>query len=739
MSRMPSTADADDLVTNDSSNPTFDSVLQARLTRRGLLRGGVGAAGATLFGGVLGACGGGDGNAAAAPTAATPEPVAQARQLGFSPVAKSLADVLAVPAGYTARVLFRLGDPLTDIAAYRNDGTDAAASFEQRAGDHHDGMHWFGLGADGRHAPGGADRGLLCINHESITPAFLHSAGQTLSGTGAAQVRPDADEVTKEILAHGVSVVEVTRAGGTFATVRGSTFNRRITAATDTVLSGPAAGTPYMVTRHSTTGTRTRGTVNNCANGYTPWGTYLACEENWAGYFRRIAAVDNPNRSARELASFARYGVVGNGRHLWATATPDANDQFARWNAMKLGASVDGRDDYRNVPNTFGWNVEIDPFAPGSVPKKRTAMGRFAHEGAWPAKAEAGRPIVYYMGCDSQNEYVYKYVSNRAWDPADATGGLAAGDKYLDDGRLYVARFGADGAGQWVELRFGANGITASNAAYAFADQADVLIQARLAADAAGATKMDRPEWGAVNPFNGEVYLALTNNSSRGVAATDAANPRSYDDARTDGTAQRGNRNGHVVRWVETEPAATTFRWDVYLFGARATADAANVNLSGLTAANDFSSPDGLWFGRNGILWIQTDDGAYTDVTNCMLLAALPGRVGDGARKTITASDATLSRQVETIVGAAPGEARLRRFLVGPVECEVTGLAETPDGRALFVNIQHPGEDTPVAGLADPARWTSYWPDGDKAAGRPARPRSATVVITRDDGGEIGI
>jgi secreted PhoX family phosphatase len=231
--------------------------------------------------------------------------------------------------------------------------------------------------------------------------------------------------------------------------------------------------------------------------------------------------------------------------------------------------------------------------------------------------------------------------------------------------------------------------------------------------------------------------MTLTNNNAtlRSLAATDAANPRHYNDPRTTGTAQRGNPNGHIIRWLESTPAALTFRWDVYLFGARATASAANVNLSGLTADNDFSSPDGLWFARNGICWIQTDDGAYTDVTNCMLLAGIPGTVGDGGPLTITNTDANgATKSVTTFVGAQPGTAKLRRFLVGPKDCEITGITESPDGRALFVNIQHPGEDTLAAGIGDPALFSSHWPDGGNA-----RPRSATIVIQREDGGVIGV
>lgn len=392
---------------------------------------------------------------------------------------------------------------------------------------------------------------------------------------------------------------------------------------------------------------------------------------------------------------------------------------------MKLGSSDDGSDDFRNVANTFGWVVEIDPFNPHSTPVKRTAMGRFAHEGAWLGPVRAGKPLVWYIGCDARNEYIYKYVSDAAWDSRDANGGLAAGDKYLDQGKLYVARFNADGMGNWLELSFGKNNISSNYLRYPFDNQADVLVNTRLAADAAGATKMDRPEWGAVHPHNGEVYMTLTNTNaaSRPLSATDAANPRFYN----------GNPNGHIIRWAEdgADPSATIFRWDVFLFGARADANP-NINVSRLTDDNDFSSPDGLWFANSGLLWIQTDDGAYTDVTNCMMLAALPGRVGDGAKRSVVNTHAGNTRIQETFVGVEPGT-NLRRFLVGPRECEITGIVETPDGRAIFVNIQHPGEDTPANAIGEPHRYHSHWPDGGLA-----RPRSATIVITRNDNGLIG-
>jgi secreted PhoX family phosphatase len=742
----------DDVDTNDSNNPNFESILTSRVSRRQMFSGVAGAAALAAVGvsaaGEARAQGGGQYGAGSG--------AARKLKLNFDPVAKNLDDVVTLPKGYSADVLYALGDPIAPhVGDYANDGTDNPATYVLRAGDHHDGMYFFGLGSNGRYSPYVSARGLLCLNHEAITPAFLHPTGQTIVGG----VRTVAEEVQREFYLHGVSVIEIVRekkrrredASACFKRrhrpgrsvdwdyQQRSRYNRRVHTLTEIRLSGPVAGSPYVVTKYSPSGRKTRGTVNNCGSGYTPWGTYLTAEENFAGYFRRVAAVDNPKRTAKELAAFARYGVAGNGRELWATVTPDTADNiYGRWNTEKLGVSADGSDDYRNGVNTYGWIVEIDPFDPRSTPKKRTALGRFAHEAAEIGPVKAGEPLVWYMGDDSRNEYIYKYVSREVWDPRDATGGMAAGDKYLDAGTLYVAQFLPDGTGQWLEIEFGKNGITPANPAYAFADQADVLVHARLAADAAGATKMDRPEWAAVNSRNGEVYFTLTNTaaSARPITAVDAANPRFYNDRKITGQDQKGNPNGHVIRWVEGGGYgdALSFDWDVYLFGSRAGASPDNVNLSGLTDANDFSSPDGAWFSyaNPGLLWLQTDDGAYTDVTNCMMLAALPGRTGDGEARSITNVDGSNTSTVTTYVGANGGEKKIRRFLVGPRECEITGIAETPDGRALFVNIQHPGEaTTPDFSIGV---FGSHWPDGGVS-----RPRSATIVITRDDGGIIGV
>ena len=735
---------ADDTDLNPSANPSFNTVLDARLSRRSLLRGGVGTAASALLGGwSLAACGGGDDPA----VEAAPAPITS---LGFTAVPKSVADAVIVPAGYTASIIYALGDPLDAATpAYANDGTDTG--FDKRAGDHHDGMEYFGLSADGtKRDATGSQRGLLAMNHEAtsnrdVRSYYLHANGGTLNP------RPPA-EADKEVAVHGISVVEVRQTAGAWAYVKASAYNRRVTPLTPVQLSGPVRGNALTKTLYSTDGAATRGTLNNCGTGYTPWGSFVTGEENWAGYFTRGVA-DDAARSAKSVTSLRRYGrnQGAASRHGWETA--GAADQYARWNLSQLGASDDGSDDYRNELNGFGYIVEIDPYDKTAAIKKRTALGRFAHESAAFAKPVAGQPLAVYMGDDSRGEYVYKFVSSANWDGADAepASRIATGDKYLDAGKLFVAVFNADGSGNWIELSI-TNAAIAGYATYAFADQADVLVNARLAADAVGATKMDRPEWCAVHPTTGEIYYTLTNNSSRklepaaGQFALDAANPRSYSDSFAGGApGAPGNVNGHIIRMAESggRGSASTFTWDVYLFGAQSDADSARVNLSALTADQDFSSPDGLWFSRNtGLCWIQTDDGSYTDASNCMMLLGVPGQVGDGVKTTLsyTKTDGS-TLTVDTYVGKQPVESTLRRFLVGPVDCELTGCTETPDGKTVFANIQHPGETlTNVADIADPSKFVSHWPGnaGYGAGGATARPRSATLAITKNDGGRVG-
>ncbi len=735
-----------DPIFNTSENLHFQDVLTQSLlnpSRRGLLRGGLGLAGLALLPGCATLTSG----MAAAPKA-----------LGFSAVQKSLLDNVMLPPGYQYSVLHATGDALDSaLAAYSNQGMESD-DWSRRVGDHHDGMDIYHIDAKGKYSEKDTGRAVLCVNHESSADAhFMHPNGQTsnqISGKKFSQfgdwdlgVRPEL-EVLKEINHHGVSVVEIVKTPQGWRIQQDSPLNRRITAQTPVRISSPRAVIEQvramMVTRWDTAGAMARGTLNNCGHGKTPWGTYLGCEENWAYYFQTTGA--GTPLSAKEVASRKRYGVASaapavgvqkSASQGWHTVSA-TDDRFARWNLAATGTNAE--KDFRNEANTFGFNVEIDPLAPDSTPAKRVAMGRFAHEAAVCSLPVAGQPLAFYMGCDARNEYIYKFVTTAAWDPRDVGGGMAAGDKYLSEGKLYAARFDASGQGEWLELTITDPRI-AQHSAYTFAHQGDVLVNARSAADALGATKMDRPEWGAVNHRNGEVYFALTNNSAanRTPAKVDAANPRAYMDL--DGKKGMGNPHGHIIRFKEPGHQATakTFAWDIFLFGAEE--DTGEANLSGLTAQNAFSSPDGLWFSKaTGICWIQTDDGAFTDETNCMMLAAIPGQVGDGGpvkvKNKMLVGGAEQTGTQETFMGAALGEAQLRRFLVAPPGAEVTGLAETPDGRTLFVNIQHPGElSQPLSSGRAPQ---SMWP-GNQGYGAAGRPRSATIVITRRDGGVIGL
>ncbi len=778
----------EDAITNPHGGPEFMDIVKARLDRRGFLRGtGATAAMAAIGTAGLAACGGGDDVPATTPLtgAAANKPAA----LTFATVDKSREDRFTVPTGYTARPFYRTGDPIAaGIAAYSNVGTDDAATYNQRAGDNHDGIEYFPLNDAGTASDiNGNNRGILAMNHEYVTQQFLHAGAPTNMVSGTDTARPQ-NEVTREVAMHGVSIIEVMKqtAGGLFSTtgtwnyVQASSYNRRITAATRIEISGPARGDSQLITKYSPTGTVTRGTVNNCGTGYSLWGTLLTCKENWAGYVWRDAN-DNTRRggaTSKEVISATRYAVgtgtrkgFSNDRYGWGTLAANTPNDMAlnavdsvgdlndRWNANLLAASPS--QDYRNVANTFGWVVEIDPYSPTATPKKRTALGRFAHEAAVSPKPVVGQPIAVYMGDDSRGDYIYKFVSSANWSDSDATASnrMATGDKFLDAGVLHVAKFNADGTGTWIPLTI-TNPTIAGATNFPFGNQADVCLNTRLAADAVGATRMDRPEWGAINPLNNEVYFTLTENNSgnRPLANIDAANPRFHADARlatstTTASTNTGNPFGHILRLRDANTSATTFTWDVYLFGSQADADPSRVNLSGLTTANDFARADGLWFSQaTGICWVQTDDsGAFLDESNCMMLAALPGQVGDGV--ALGAQAASTGAVGSTPAGAALAATRrgaqvtsstLRRFLVGPRDQEITGVTETPDGRTMFVNVQHPGEDTPAANVAANAGdFNSYWPRGERAPGSAAvttgaRPTSATVVITKNDGGRIG-
>lgn len=633
--------------TNFSSNRTFTDVLNVNLSRRRFLQGGAALAATAFVAGCSSSTGG---------------VLRQQPALAFTPVSISTADNITVPADYHAEAFLPWGTPLVaGAAAFQADGSNSAEEQEQQVGSHHDGMHFFPI--DAKTTAINSTEGLLVMNHEYVDPQFLHAHGPQ------AAPRPR-QQVHKEIAAHGVSVAHIKAHNGSWQLVANSPLNRRITGSTRMQLAGPAAGHEKMQTLYSPQGTHARGTLNNCAHGYTPWGTYLTCEENWARCFV------NKQAHTREQT---RYGVAReHGRYFWETATPSA-DEYRRFDVTPVGENA--TEDYRNEANTYGWIVEIDPFNPDSVPKKHTALGRFAHEGIVFAEAVEGKPLVAYSGDDSRFEYIYKYVSAQPYQRA------TAGSHLLENGTLYVAKFNDDGSGEWLPLTLN-NPVLTANAKRAgvdFSDQGDILLNTRLAADLLGATKMDRPEWGAVHPHTGEVYFTLTNNTRRTADQVDAANPRAE------------NYAGHIIRWQEH---AQGFNWDIFLLGGAPGTYTPDTAIT-LDASNHHACPDGLWFDSAGLLWIQTDmsgaiQGSETYGNNAMLVAN-------------------------------PNTREVKRFLTGPVGCEITGVVTTPDRKTMFINVQHPGEgSTPEAA-------SSHWPDGGNS-----RPRSSTVVIRHRQGKVIG-
>ncbi|ACE84125.1 PhoX family protein [Cellvibrio japonicus] len=660
-----------------NNRPKGISFAEVMTQRRQFLKGSLSTAVAAFMGASLVSCGGDDdkksSSSSSSSSSSTPSSSSSSSSsssvaplLGFAAIATTRTDTITVPAGYSATAFVPWGTPLTgNLPAYKDDASNSGADQEQQVGTHHDGIHFYPI--DAKTTGNNSNEGLLVMNHEYFDPNLIHTNGVTLGAT-----RPT-DEVRKEIAAHGVSVIHIRQNGSQWEVVSSSPFNRRITGATPMDIRGPAAGSSLLATKYSPNGTSTRGTLNNCGMGSTPWNTYLTAEENWAGYF--------VNKDAAQPREHSAYGVPSsNGRYYWELAE-SGSDEYVRFDASTKGDSA--LEDYRNEPNTFGWMVEIDPFDPEGRPQKRTALGRFGHEGVIFAPAVEGQPVVCYSGDDSTNEYIYKFVSAEPYYKATAGGWL------LNSGTLYVAKFNSDGTGEWLPLDItNANFIAkAATAGVSFANQADVLVNTRLAADVMGATPMDRPEWGAVHPDTGEVYFTLTNNTGR--TQTDAANPRA------------NNATGHIIRWRENANG-TSFNWDIFLLGGDVgTTTGEGTAAVALTAENHFASPDGLWIDQRGVLWIQTD------------MSGSQQSAGPFGNNQMLAAD--------------PVTKETKRFLVGPTDCEITGITATPDLKTLFINIQHPGD------RSTPTNFTSNWPEGGSA-----RPRSATVIITKNDGGVIG-
>ncbi len=537
--------------------------------------------------------------------------------INFNSVPANQDDRVTVPTGYTTDVLLKAGDAVeAGVAGYAG-SFPTPAQAEKWAGGNHDGMEYYTLpGVDANSG------GLLAINFEYPDLNILQIGGYNAATATA-------DQKSIALSAVGVAVVEVAKdTNGKWSVKANSRYNKRYTGNSNYRAGGPAA---------SLLPTNIKGTLNNCASGRTPWGTYLTCEETTDNYL-----------------------------------------------------------DPTQDPLGYGWVVEIDPYDPQSTPVKRTAMGRFDHENVAFMTGQSRR-VAFYMGDDSTPGCIYKFIPDRAYSNSYS----GANARMLDDGTLYVARFNADGTGEWRALVQGQNGLVmgasdpgngtqsttpSAPAPVNFATQADVVINTKSAARVAGGTVMDRPEWITVSPDNQGIFVTLTNNSGRRV--TNAANPRV------------SNLHGHIIKMREAadSPLALSFTWEIFLLAGDPSLASGGANLTGNINGDTFSSPDGIRIDPQGRLWVQTDH-------------SVPGNSGVPLRSI----DATFGHNAMFYVDQVSKLSK--RFLVGPLGCEITGLAYTPDLKTFFVNIQHPTGNWPVAG---------------------ERPRSSTIVVSRTDGAPVG-
>jgi len=608
--------DSEDIGSNNSNNRTFDDVLTSFVSRRSVLAGGLATA-AFVFAGASSA----KAASAVEPTRRTASGVVARKRppIEFTSIPLQNSPMPTIAPEYQYKVLLPWRTRLDGKGefAYGLSSDQQALS----AGLGHDGMHYFG---DDR-------KGMLAVNYEYGTTQ--HALGKAVP-TSLEEVR-----ISQHL--HGVGVFYIESGPQGWSTKKDKR-NRRIHVNTLVEFSGPAANSDLL---KNSAGNEPQGTLNNCANGYTPWGTYLTCEENFNGYF------GSTDPAWKASAEEARYGVTSNGfGYEW-------HKFDARFDRSQPG--------YQNEINRFGWVVEIDPENPKAKPVKRTALGRVKHEGAEVVVGKGNR-VVVYMGDDERFDYIYKFVSARDYKKM-----IAAGKSPLDEGTLYAARFNDDGTGNWLEL-------SPRNPALSSWTIDKILVHTRLAADLAGATKMDRPEWISTGA-DGWQYGTLTNNSNRGRTGqpgVNAANPIPQ------------NTDGHIIRWKDSDGnLGGTFQWNLFLI-SRETFD---------EGGQMFGSPDGIWADPDGRIFILTD-------------GAQPGRNND---QMLVADSKTKE---------------VKRIFTGVAGCEVTGVAVTPNRKTMFVNLQHPGDGDPKV---------TNFPAAFSGAAGPV-PRDCTIVITRKDGGIIG-
>ncbi|MER9754137.1 PhoX family phosphatase [Mesorhizobium sp. M0166] len=639
---------------NPTDNRTMGEIIAARFSRRGFLKGSL----------------------AVSAIAATVSPMAlitadnaraaEGSAFAFDELEAGIDDKHHVAPGYDADVLLRWGDPLFADSPEFDPTKQSAEAQARQFGYNNDYVGYIPI-------DGSAEHGLLVVNHEYTNPHLMFPGLVTIVDGKAKQAPLSKEQVDVEMTAHGGTIVEIRKLSGKWQIVRNGKLNRRITSNTEIALSGPVAGHDRVKTSADPTGTKVIGTVNNCAGGVTPWGTYVMAEENIHGYF----SGELP-QGHKEAANYKRLGIP-EGAYEWA----------AHYDRFDIGKEP-------NEPNRFGWIVEVDVQDPTSTPRKRTAMGRFKHEGAESIVAKDGR-VVFYLGDDERFDYVYKFVTTGKFNPDDR----AANMDLLDDGTLHVAKFADDGSVEWLPIVFGQGPLTAENG---FASQADVLIETRRAADLLGATKMDRPEDIQPNAANGKVYVMLTNNSKRKADQVDAANPRAE------------NAFGHIIEIVEDggDFTATKGRWEILLKCGDPSVAAVGATFSTATTANGwFGMPDNCAVDSAGRLWVATD--------------------GQGPKAT-GRTDGLWAVDTE-----GPARATSKLFFRVPIGAEMCGPLFAPDDQTAFVAVQHPGdggEDWEAFGRPSyyedlSTRWPDFKPD------MPVRP--SVVAITRQGGGKIAV
>ena len=628
------------------SGATYHEIVHRRMTRRGLLKAGMVVTALAAAGPVM--------------ALARPASVAAAQENPPSPtftfqrIAPDTTDEITVAPGYRSQVLIGWGDPVLPGAPAFDLNNQSAAAQELQFGYNCDFVMFLPLPL-GSNNP---NEGLLWVNHEYTDPRMMFPAFDWEARSRTAE------QVEIELAAHGGSLIHVNAdQDGVWSYDPNSAHNRRVTLNTLMVLTGPAAGHELLRTADDPSGTMVAGTINNCGGGLTPWPTVLIAEENLHQYFANAGALpaESPNK-----AQFARYSV------------PNAANEF-RWNDHQARFDV---AQYPNEPNRFGWMVEIDPYDPGFIPSKRTALGRFKHEAAGVVLA-ANQHAVVYMGDDERFDYVYKFVSDGTFDANNRS----ANRGLLENGTLYVARLNDNGSGEWLPLTFGQGPLTAENG---FSSQADLLIRVRMGADLLGATKMDRPEDIDVSPATGKVYVTMTNNTQRateGRPNIDAANPRPR------------NAWGHIIELTEggDDHTATTFQWEIFILAGDPADESTFFQGFPKDQVSPIGCPDNIAFDSQGNLWIATD-GQPSSL-----------KINDGIYGVAT--DGWDRGQVKQLLSSVAGS-------------EVASLVITPSSQALFASIQHPGEE---GTLEAP---TSTWPNGVAIP--------SVVVVTREDGRPIG-